>query len=49
MFNYAAIKHKQMSNGGKSKLFTVPNGLIFSTPTLPRILFERPIYFATAA
>jgi hypothetical protein len=35
MFNYVAIKHKQMSfvsNGGKFKLYTVPNGLHFSTP-----------------
>jgi hypothetical protein len=31
-----AIKHKQilfMSSGGKFKLYTVPNGLLFSTPT----------------
>jgi hypothetical protein len=38
MFNYVPIKHKQMSfvsNGGKFKLYTVLNGLIFSTPTQP--------------
>jgi hypothetical protein len=32
MFNYIAIKHKQMSfvsNGGKFKLYTVLNGLLF--------------------
>jgi hypothetical protein len=32
MFNYVLIKHKQMSfvsNGGKFKLYTVLNGLIF--------------------
>ncbi|CAH1373338.1 unnamed protein product [Tenebrio molitor] len=36
MFNYVPIKHEQMSfvlNGGKFKLYTVLNGLIFSTPT----------------
>jgi hypothetical protein len=46
MFNYVPIKHKQMSfvsNGGKFKLYTVLNGLIFPTPTQPRISFERPI------
>jgi hypothetical protein len=46
LFNYARIKHKQMSfvsNGGKFKLYTVLNGLIFPTPTQPRILFERAI------
>jgi hypothetical protein len=46
MFNYGPIKHKQMSfvsNGGKFKLYTVLNGLIFPTPTQPRISFERPI------
>jgi hypothetical protein len=34
MFNYVPIKHKQMSfvlNGGKFKLYTVLNGLIFPT------------------
>jgi hypothetical protein len=34
--NHVPIKHKQMpfvSNGGKFKLYTVPNGLVFSTPT----------------
>jgi hypothetical protein len=33
-----------MSNGGKFKLYTVLNGLIFPTPTQPRISFERAIY-----
>jgi hypothetical protein len=40
------IKHKQMSfvsNGGKFKLYSVLNGLLFSTPTQPRISFERMI------
>jgi hypothetical protein len=48
MFNYIPIKHKQMSfvsNGGKFKLYTVPNGLPFSTPTQPRFSFERMIEF----
>jgi hypothetical protein len=48
MFNYVLIKHKQMSfvsNGGKFKLYTVLNGLIFPTPTHPTILFERAILF----
>jgi hypothetical protein len=43
MFNYMSIKHKEMSfesNGGKSKLYTVPNGLLFSTPTQTRFSFE---------
>jgi hypothetical protein len=47
MFNYVAIKHKQMSfvaNGGKFKLYTVLDGLIFTTPTQPRISFERAIH-----
>jgi hypothetical protein len=47
MFNYVAIKHKQMSfvsNGGKFKLYTVLDGLIFPTPTHPRISFEREIF-----
>jgi hypothetical protein len=46
MFNYVPIKHKEMSfvsNGGKFKLYTVLNGLIFIMPTQPRILFERVI------
>jgi hypothetical protein len=46
LFNNVPIKHKQMSfvsNGGKFKLYTVLNGLIFPTPTQPRISFERPI------
>jgi hypothetical protein len=34
-----------VSNGGKFKLCTVLNGLIFPTPTQPRISFERPILF----
>jgi hypothetical protein len=45
MFNYVPIKHKQtsfVSNGGKFKLYTVLNSLIFPTPTQPRISFERP-------
>jgi hypothetical protein len=44
MFNYVPIKHKQMSfvsNGGKFKLYTVLNGLIFPTPTQSRISFEQ--------
>jgi hypothetical protein len=48
MFKYVAIKHKQMSfvsNGGKFKLYTVLNGLIFPTPTQPRISFERAILY----
>jgi hypothetical protein len=32
-----------VSNGGKFKLYTVLNGLIFPTPTKPRISFELPI------
>jgi hypothetical protein len=47
MFNYVPIKHKQMSfvsNGGKFKLYIVLNGLIFPTPTQPRISFEGAIY-----
>jgi hypothetical protein len=46
MFNYVPIIHKQMSflsNSGKFKLYTVLNGLIFPTPTQPRISFERSI------
>jgi hypothetical protein len=34
IFNHVPIKHKQMSfvtNGGKFKLYTVLNGLIFLT------------------
>jgi hypothetical protein len=45
--HYVPIKHKQMSfvsNGGKFKLYTVLNGLIFPTPTQLRISFERAIY-----
>jgi hypothetical protein len=33
-----------VSNGGKFKLYTVLNGLIFPTPTQLRISFERAIY-----
>jgi hypothetical protein len=47
MFNYVPIKHKQISfvsDGGKFKLYTVLNGLIFPTPTQPRISFERAIF-----
>lgn len=47
MFNYdVPIKHKQMklvSNGGKFKLYTVRNGLLFSMPTQPGFSFERMI------
>jgi hypothetical protein len=46
MFSYVPFKHKQMSfvsNGGKFKLYTVLNGLLFPTPTQPRISFERAI------
>jgi hypothetical protein len=32
-----------VANGGKFKLYTVLNGLIFPTPTQPRISFERAI------
>jgi hypothetical protein len=47
MFNYVPIKHKQMSfvsNGGKFKLYTVLNGLLFPIPTQPWISFERQIH-----
>jgi hypothetical protein len=50
MFNYVPIKHKQMSflsNGGKFKLYTVLNALIFPTAAQPRISFERAIQQAT--
>jgi hypothetical protein len=33
--NYVPIKHKQMSfvsNGGKLKLYTLPNGFLFFNP-----------------
>jgi hypothetical protein len=33
-----------MSFGGKFKLYTVLNGLIFPTPPQPRISLERAIY-----
>jgi hypothetical protein len=48
MFHYVPIKHKQMSfvsNGGKFKLHTVLNGLLFPTSTQPRISFERATLF----
>jgi hypothetical protein len=32
-----------VSNGGKFKLYTVLNGLLFSAPAQPRISFERAI------
>jgi hypothetical protein len=32
-----------VSNGGKFKLYIVPNGLRFSRPTQPRFSFERMI------
>jgi hypothetical protein len=32
-----------VSNGGKFKLYTVLDGLIFPTPTQPRISFEHTI------
>jgi hypothetical protein len=32
-----------VSNGGKFKLYTVLDGLIFPTPTQPRISFEHAI------
>jgi hypothetical protein len=41
------MKHKQMSfvsNGGNFKLYTVLNGLLFSAPAQPRILFERMLH-----
>jgi hypothetical protein len=41
-----SMKDKQMSfvsNVGKFKLYSVPNGLLFSTPTQLRFLFERMI------
>jgi hypothetical protein len=34
-----------LSNGGKFKLYTVLNGLIFPTPIQPRISFELAIFF----
>jgi hypothetical protein len=42
MFNYVPIKHKQMSfvsNGGKFKLYTVLNGLIFSCKASSQIIY----------
>jgi hypothetical protein len=35
-----------VSNGGKFKLYTVLDGLIFPTPTQPRISFERAIHLS---
>jgi hypothetical protein len=35
-----------VSDGGKFKLYTVLNGLIFPTPTQPRISFD--IFFITS-
>jgi hypothetical protein len=35
-----------VSNGGKFKLYTVPDGLFFSTPTQPRFPFELMIEVA---
>jgi hypothetical protein len=43
-----SLNPKQMSfvsNGGKFKRYTVLNGLLFPTPTQPRISFERTIVF----
>jgi hypothetical protein len=43
MFNYVPLKHKQMSfvsNGGKFKLYTVLNGLVFPMPTQSRFSIE---------
>jgi hypothetical protein len=43
VFDYLSMKHKQMlfvSNGGKFKLYTVPNGLVFSMATQPRFSFS---------
>jgi hypothetical protein len=51
MFNYVPIKYKQMSfvsNGGKFKLCTVLNGLLFSTPTQSRISFEHMMHVRRA-
>jgi hypothetical protein len=33
-----------VSNGAKFKRYTVLNGLLFPTPTQPRISFERAIF-----
>jgi hypothetical protein len=35
-----------VTNGGKFKLYTVLNGLLFPTPTQPRISFERARHVA---
>jgi hypothetical protein len=35
-----------VSNCGKFKLYTVLNGLLFPTPTHPRISFERAIEYS---
>jgi hypothetical protein len=34
-----------VSNGGKFKLYTVLNGLIFPMPSQPRISFESAIVY----
>jgi hypothetical protein len=34
-----------VSDGGKFKLYTVLNGLIFPTPTQPRVSFERAMHY----
>jgi hypothetical protein len=34
MYNYVPIKHKQMSNGGKFKIYTVPKRFNFSNAYL---------------
>jgi hypothetical protein len=42
------IEHKQMSFVSKSvkfKLYTVPTGLLFSTPTQHRFLFVRMVLY----
>jgi hypothetical protein len=51
MFNYVPNKHKQMSfrelgmsNGGKFKLYTVLNGLIFPKPIQPRLSHNLNFY-----
>jgi hypothetical protein len=38
-----------LSNGGKFKLYTVLNALIFPTPTQPTISFERQIQITITA
>jgi hypothetical protein len=44
IFNDVPIKHKHMSfvsNGGKFRLYIVPNGLFFSKPTQPKFSLEH--------